>query len=634
MSTYTIGQDEQLDEELEDPGLWEASSSEAEDWSGMDPDQEWPLHIAGEEVRDGKTRGLTHAEALQIVWETWSRKDRTNSTWNEEGIEGDDVLKGWKKESDRRRKKLAEESSDINIWSDLDLLSTDTHFHAQAGQEKLEASRKGRSHRPNLVERMRELEIKHGIQPQRQKEREEEEEVASSLRRRPSPGPSTRPAKRRQTTDPRGVRSTSYEQLRFISPVSTGPPPSVASSSSASEQTRSSSTRSGSSTSYDQLRFISPISMGPPPSVAGSSSASGQTRSSSTLSSSAKSLRKLSETPVSSTSTPNLKRHSTDSDVTMREASTSSSARKRGRPHKGTSIKTITSDSEDDDNHSMTLRETPARRERPATPSQVSVKGKEKAVPQARIRRAPSEVYIRGPRSVQKGREILQREWNAAAKLVSAKGITIVNDIDDEEIPVLDSDFEYLENDYVYDVDKEIPDPEGFFEFCTHRSCTKAKKCGCQQAHPVLDSNNSPTFPYSADNEGYFIYYDEVDNDGSAIPPLTIINILYHDQYCKCGPDCPNRVAQRPRDVPVEIFKTEECGWGVRSPQDIEQGKVLGLYTGKIIYRHVAEKMRGAEKAYCFDLDGTEDGTEETVDEDRSYTVDSRLCGNWTRFLK
>jgi hypothetical protein len=43
---------------------------------------------------------------------------------------------------------------------------------------------------------------------------------------------------------------------------------------------------------------------------------------------------------------------------------------------------------------------------------------------------------------------------------------------------------------------------------------------------------------------------------------------------------CPNRVAQLPRDVPVDIFKTPNRGWGVRAPVDIERGKVLGVYTG------------------------------------------------------
>jgi hypothetical protein len=52
-------------------------------------------------------------------------------------------------------------------------------------------------------------------------------------------------------------------------------------------------------------------------------------------------------------------------------------------------------------------------------------------------------------------------------------------------------------------------------------------------------------------------------------------------QLCQCDErSCPNRVAQLARDVPVEIFKTANCGWGVCAPVDIEQGKVLGIYTG------------------------------------------------------
>jgi histone-lysine N-methyltransferase SUV39H len=51
-------------------------------------------------------------------------------------------------------------------------------------------------------------------------------------------------------------------------------------------------------------------------------------------------------------------------------------------------------------------------------------------------------------------------------------------------------------------------------------------------------------------------------------------------EACRCGPDCINRVSQRPRDVPLEIFKTQEKGWGVRTAIDIVRGKVLGMYSG------------------------------------------------------
>lgn len=33
----------------------------------------------------------------------------------------------------------------------------------------------------------------------------------------------------------------------------------------------------------------------------------------------------------------------------------------------------------------------------------------------------------------------------------------------------------------------------------------------------------------------------------------------------------------------MEIFKTNNCGWGVRAPVDVERGKVLGIYTGYVL---------------------------------------------------
>lgn len=62
--------------------------------------------------------------------------------------------------------------------------------------------------------------------------------------------------------------------------------------------------------------------------------------------------------------------------------------------------------------------------------------------------------------------------------------------------------------------------------------------------------------------------------------PLTIVLIHSDNQVCRCGPNCNNRIAQRPRDVPLEIFKTEGKGWGVRASVDVVRGKVLGMYSG------------------------------------------------------
>ena len=54
-------------------------------------------------------------------------------------------------------------------------------------------------------------------------------------------------------------------------------------------------------------------------------------------------------------------------------------------------------------------------------------------------------------------------------------------------------------------------------------------------------------------------------------------------QLCSCDSSCPNRVAQQPRQFPIEIFKTKNCGWGARATVAIERGRVLGVYTGYAI---------------------------------------------------
>ncbi|KAJ7850471.1 hypothetical protein B0H13DRAFT_1644489, partial [Mycena leptocephala] len=56
--------------------------------------------------------------------------------------------------------------------------------------------------------------------------------------------------------------------------------------------------------------------------------------------------------------------------------------------------------------------------------------------------------------------------------------------------------------------------------------------------------------------------------------------IIECNDNCACPTSCFNRVAQRPRRIPIEIFKTEKRGWGVRTSNALVRGQVLGLYTG------------------------------------------------------
>ncbi|KAJ7210293.1 hypothetical protein C8J57DRAFT_1608119 [Mycena rebaudengoi] len=107
--------------------------------------------------------------------------------------------------------------------------------------------------------------------------------------------------------------------------------------------------------------------------------------------------------------------------------------------------------------------------------------------------------------------------------------------------------------------------------------------------------------------------------------------IVQCNSACGCSPQCNNRLAQFPRQIPAQIFKTEKRGWGARLPVDIVRGHVVGLYTGLLIRREEADKLSGTRASYCFDLDVNEDPDEETPE--NAYSVDAYGCGNWTRFI-
>ncbi|XP_050916300.1 histone-lysine N-methyltransferase, H3 lysine-9 specific SUVH5-like [Lathyrus oleraceus] len=61
--------------------------------------------------------------------------------------------------------------------------------------------------------------------------------------------------------------------------------------------------------------------------------------------------------------------------------------------------------------------------------------------------------------------------------------------------------------------------------------------------------------------------------------------------YCKCYSKCCNRVSQNKIKFPLEIFKTKEKGWGVRSEKKIPSGSFICEYLCEIIEDKQAVKM-------------------------------------------
>ncbi|KAF7303629.1 SET-domain-containing protein [Mycena indigotica] len=203
-------------------------------------------------------------------------------------------------------------------------------------------------------------------------------------------------------------------------------------------------------------------------------------------------------------------------------------------------------------------------------------------------------------------RHHVQTEWTKLARAAGAAPIEFVNSIDDEEVPPgINSLFRYTERDYIMNFGISLP--------------TKIVGCDCRQtcSHSSGPSCHQNTPAYNP--HGLFMFNTH--------------EIVECNKSCSCPPDCMNRVAQRPRQIPIQVVKTDTRGWGVQSPMSIPRGKMLGLYTGMLIKRETADHLTKA--SYCFDLDAREnlDDDEEDMAAEHMYSVDAFPAGNWTRFI-
>ncbi|KAJ7288457.1 hypothetical protein C8J57DRAFT_1280309 [Mycena rebaudengoi] len=262
-----------------------------------------------------------------------------------------------------------------------------------------------------------------------------------------------------------------------------------------------------------------------------------------------------------------------------------------------------------------------------------SIDGSSKTAP------APTSVArLPLPKSLLKGKNREQKslrldietEWSEIAfSADGAAGIKFVNEMDDEEVPPTlrgeGWEFQYLEDKYLpcetipYNPASATPLCESsFFTYCTCAACRDAANCKCQDLE-MREARSLEASGHAYSNGLFNFTYKTSDV------------VVECNPYCHCSSECPNRVAQCPRKILIEVFKTENRGWGARAPVDVERGTVLGMYTGKLIRRDEAEKLTGDAKTFCFDLDYSEESSEERPE--NTYSVDSLKHGNWTRFI-
>ncbi|GMH07843.1 hypothetical protein Nepgr_009683 [Nepenthes gracilis] len=70
---------------------------------------------------------------------------------------------------------------------------------------------------------------------------------------------------------------------------------------------------------------------------------------------------------------------------------------------------------------------------------------------------------------------------------------------------------------------------------------------------------------------------------------------------CPCFPNCKNRVSQTGSKVHLEVFKTKDRGWGLRSWDPIRAGTFICEYAGDVIEKANFDGDEGENNDYIFD---------------------------------
>mgnify|MGYP002055364511 CR=1 FL=1 len=103
------------------------------------------------------------------------------------------------------------------------------------------------------------------------------------------------------------------------------------------------------------------------------------------------------------------------------------------------------------------------------------------------------------------------------------------------------------------------------------------QKCSCWQLTIQTTAASNPDAQVNA-NAGY-----EFRRLMEGVPT----GIYECNKFCKCNNTCLNRVAQNPIRIPLQVFKTDRRGWGIRTLCDIPRGENLV----KFIYSEKATKF-------------------------------------------
>ncbi|XP_033121220.1 uncharacterized protein LOC117120307 isoform X2 [Anneissia japonica] len=180
-----------------------------------------------------------------------------------------------------------------------------------------------------------------------------------------------------------------------------------------------------------------------------------------------------------------------------------------------------------------------------------------------------------------------------------ARPIQVVNAVDDFSFP---KDFLYVAHSCEkssLNIDRRIIHMKG----CNCEDDCSLEECFC--------AHSSSKCWYNKDGK-------LVDEFNYQDPPL----IFECGRACSCWTTCKNRVVQHGIRCHLQLFRTNQMGWGLRALQKIPKGTFVCEYAGELISD--AEADRRQDDSYLFDLDNREGDV---------YCIDARYYGNISRFI-
>ncbi|XP_074294329.1 histone-lysine N-methyltransferase SUVR5 isoform X1 [Silene latifolia] len=109
------------------------------------------------------------------------------------------------------------------------------------------------------------------------------------------------------------------------------------------------------------------------------------------------------------------------------------------------------------------------------------------------------------------------------------------------------------------------------------------------------------------------------------------------NNFCKCDKNCPNRVLQNGVRVKLEVFKTVDKGWAVRSIETILRGTFVCEFIGEVLDLQEANRRHDRygtyQCDYIYDTSAHMKNLGNLMEGQTEYVIDATRYGNISRFI-